>query len=278
MVGAGGYTLYRWYNKVLPEADDIDGGEEDPETKRRRYQSLRLEEASEPDDWMQVHHFDGDDPENEDEADVQVDTTMVSFETLSGNVEVALLMTLQKFLGEIHSYGQIAAWTAVWQLKQLLKVCILQTRPDLVYNGLKSLKGSVTSSLDEEVWRAIYEPRISYKEDFGDLARVLCQRYFVVHGFEGEDLYHDVLVVIRDLDLAALEEAQLQRGRDNDPTTRLELDLQRARESAMRTLENEIELALENNDMERAHQRGAICSPLCDLMYWWYLQYWLFYA
>ena len=55
---------------------------------------------------------------------------------------------------------------------------------------------------------------MTYLEDFGDLAHTLCQRYFVVHGFEGEDLYHDVLVMIRDLDLAAVEEAQLQRDRD----------------------------------------------------------------
>ena len=84
-----------------------------------------------------------------------------------------------------------------------MKVGILQEKRDLVFNGLKSLAGDVTSNLDEEVWRAVYEPRDSYLEDFGDLARTLCQRYFVVHGFEGEHLYHDVLVAIRDLYLAA---------------------------------------------------------------------------
>ena len=68
----------------------------------------------------------------------------------------------------------------------------------------------------------------------------------MVPGFEGENLYHEVLVVIRDLDLASLEEAQLQKDRDNDPTTRLVQDMQEARESAITTLEHHIELALEN--------------------------------
>ena len=187
--------------------------------QRRRYQSLRLEEASEPDLWMQVHHFHDDDPENEDEADMQVETSVVGFETLSENPEVALLMTLQKFLCGIHSYGRFAAWTAVRQLKQLLKFGILQDRRDLVYNGLKSLAGDVTSNLDEEVWGAVYEPRISYVEDFGDLTRALCQRYFMVHGFEEENLFRDVLklAVIRDLDFAAVEAAQLQKDRGIDP-------------------------------------------------------------
>ena len=106
----------------------------------------------------------------------------------------------------------------MWQLKQLLKFGILQDRRDLVYNGLKSLAVDVTSNLDEEVWRAVYEPRISYVEDFGDLTRALCQRYFVVHGFEGENLYRDVLAVIRDSDVTSLEAAQLQKDRDNNPT------------------------------------------------------------
>ena len=100
---------------------------------------------------MQAHHFHDDGPENESEADMQVDTAVVGFETLSENLEVALLMTLQKFLGDIHTYGRIAAWMAMWQLKQLLKVGILQNRLDLVYNGLKSLKGDLTSNLEEEV-------------------------------------------------------------------------------------------------------------------------------
>ena len=73
--------------------------------------------TSEPDLWLQVHHFHDDDPENEDEADMQVGTSVVGVETLSDNPEFALLMTLQEFLGEIDSYGRIAAWTAVWQLK-----------------------------------------------------------------------------------------------------------------------------------------------------------------
>ena len=151
LVGAGGYAIYKWHNKALAETDDLEGEQEDPTTKWRRYQSLRLGEASEPDLWLQVHHFHDDDPENEEEADMQVGTPAICFETLSGNIEVALLMTLQKFLGEMHSYGRIAAWTAMWQLKRLLKVGILQDRRDFVYNGLKSLGGDLISNLDEEV-------------------------------------------------------------------------------------------------------------------------------
>ena len=55
--------------------------------------------------WMQVHHFHDDDPENEGEADTQLDTSVIGFEILSENPEVALLMTLQKFLDDVDSYG-----------------------------------------------------------------------------------------------------------------------------------------------------------------------------
>ena len=139
----------------------------------------------------------------------------------------------------------------MWQLKQLLKVGVLGERRGLIYAGLKSLKGDYTAFLDEDTFRAVYEARGTYQEDFADLTRCLTRRYILSHGFDGENYYKEILEFLRELDLEDLEQRQLQIDRDNNPSRQAEDDLVAARESAIANLEHEISLAHENNDLER---------------------------
>ena len=216
-----------------------------------RYNDCSLSEASDPDLWMQTRHFEGD-PLAHDASDGF--GNQLGFEDWSMNHEVAFLMVMQKFFNEMRGLGRITSWRVMWQLKQLLKVGVIGERRGLVYSGLKSLHGDYTGYLDDETHRAVYELRTTYHEDMADLTRCLTRHYLTCHGFEGETQYPDLLEFLRCLNFEALEEAQLQIDRDNDPSTRMLQHMQKARESAMNTLRDQLELALENNDMERYHQ------------------------
>ena len=125
----------------------------------------------------------------------------------------------------------------------------------LIYSGLKSLHGDYTGYLDEDTYRAVYEPKTTYQDDMADLTRCLTRR----------TQYRDLLGFLRDLNFETLEEAQLQIDRDNDPSTRLLEDMQRGRESAINALEHQLELALGHNDMERYHQLEEQFAYLCVL-------------
>jgi len=109
-----------------------------------------------------------------------------SFADWRKNSEVALLMVMQKFFTEMNTLGRIQSWQAMWQLKQLFKVGVLEEQRCLLYMGLQSLNGDYTAYLDDNTFKAVYEPRGTYKNDFGELVRFLTRRYFASHGFEGE--------------------------------------------------------------------------------------------
>ena len=91
----------------------------------------------------------------------------------------------------------------------------------------------------------------TYKEDFGELVRFLTKRYFASHGFEGEKMYKEMLEFLRDLDLDDLEQRQLQIDRNNDPSGPALEEMQEARARAIASLEAEIAVVHENNDLER---------------------------
>ena len=165
--------------------------------------------------------------------------------------EIALLMVIQKFFTEMNTMGRITAWQRMWQ-RQLFKVGVLEEQRGIIYAGLKSMNGNYTAFLDDDTFRAVYEPRGTYQEDFGELARYLTRRYLSSHGFEGESYYKEILDFLRDLDLEDLEQRQLQIDRYNDPSRHAEAEMVAARERAIATLEMEISAAHENNDLKRA--------------------------
>jgi len=152
----------------------------------------------------------------------------------------------------MNTLGRITAWQTIWQLKQLFKVGVLEEQRGIIYSGLKSLNGNYTAFLADDTFRAVYEPRGTYQEDFGELMRYLTRRYLSSHDFEGKRFYKEIFEFLRDLDLEDLEQRQLQIDRNNDPSRHAEADMVAARERAIATLEMGISAAHENNDLERA--------------------------
>jgi len=65
-------------------------------------------------------------------------------------------------------------------------------------------------------------------------------------------MYKELLEFLRDLDFDDLEKRQLQIDKDNDPSGPALEEMQAARARAIASLETEIALAHENNDLERA--------------------------
>ena len=147
----------------------------------------------------------------------------------------------------MNTLGRIKSWQAMWQLKQLFKVGVLEEQHCLLYMGLQSLHGGYTAYLDDISFKAVYEPRGTYQGDFGELVRFLTRRYLSSHDFEGESMYREMLEFLRDLDLDDLEQRQLQIDRNNDPSGPA---LEEARERAIASLKEEISAAQENNDLE----------------------------
>ena len=161
---------------------------ESHEDKVARYNQCGLSEVSDPDFWMEVRHFD-EDPLKRDEVDgddLDYGRHNRSFVDWHKNSEVALLMVMQKFFSEMNTLGRIQSWQAMWQLKQLFKVGVMEEQRCLLYMGLHSLNGDYTAYLDDNTFKAVYEPPGTYKNDFGELVRFLTRRYFASHGFEGE--------------------------------------------------------------------------------------------
>ena len=76
-------------------------------------------------------------------------------------------MVMQKFFTEMNTLGRITAWQTMWQLKQRFKVGVLEEQLGIIYAGLRSMNGNYTAFLDDDTFRAVYEPRGTYQEDFG---------------------------------------------------------------------------------------------------------------
>ena len=227
---------------------------ESHEEKVARYNRCGMSEVSDPDFWMEVRHFD-EDPLKRDEVDgcdLDYGRHNQSFADWRKISEVALLMVMQKFFTEMNTLGRIKSWQAMWQLKQLFKVGVLEEQRCLLHMGLQSLNGDYTAYLDDNTFKAVYEPRGTYKDDFGELVRFLTRRYFASNGFEGEKMYKELLEFLRDLDLDDVEQRQLQIDRNDDPSGPALEEMQEARARAIASLETEIALAHENNDLERA--------------------------
>ena len=227
---------------------------ESHEDKVARYNQCGLSEVSDPDFWMEVRHFVEDQVKRDevDGEDLDYGRHNRSFADWRKNSEVALLMVMQKFFTEMNTLGRIKSWQAMWQLKQLFKVGVLEEQRCLLHMGLQSLNGDFTAYLDDNTFKAVYEPRGTYKDDFGELVRFLTRRYFASHGFEGEKMYKELLESLRDLDFDDLEQRQLQIDKDHDPLGPALEEMQEARARAIASLETEIALAHENNDLERA--------------------------
>ena len=247
LVIATGLAFYRWLNR--------DNGQQNDEGDNEAVESHEAK-VSDSDFWMELRHFD-EDPLAHDEADGGdpdgFGRHQPNFEDWHMNNEFALLMVMQKFFTEMNTLGRITAWQTMWQLKQLFKVGVLQEQRGIMYAGLKPMNGKYTAFLDDDTFRAVFEPPGTYQEDFGELTRYLTRRYLSSHGFEGESYYKEILeFLLRDLDLEDLEQRQLQIDRDNDPSRHAEAEMVAARERAIATLEMEISAAHENNDLERA--------------------------
>lgn len=106
-----------------------------------------------------------------------------------------------------------------------------------MYAGLKPMNGKYTAFLDDDTFRAVFEPPGTYQEDFGELTRYLTRRYLSSHGFEGESYYKEILeFLLRDLDLEDLEQRELQIDRDNDPSRHAEGEMVAAPERLLQPL------------------------------------------
>ena len=189
----------------------------------RRYQDARIEEISNPGLWMSMQPV-TEDPMMQDDIDNQRNKQALHFEDLSNTVEVSLLVVIKLYFEKMHGRGKMASWKYIWQRKQLLKNGAMQGNYGLTFRGLKSLNLDFFADLDEDIWRTIYEPRMDYRQDFGDLTRSLSQRYFGYHDFEGESLCRELWGVLRDLDFEAMEQPQVALDQQNDLTHLLLLE------------------------------------------------------
>ena len=98
---ATGFAFYKWLSRDRgPPIEDVNEPSESPEDKVARYNRCGMSEASDPDFWMEVRHFD-EDPLAHDEVDCcdldDFGRRNPNFEDWHRNREVALLMVMQKF-------------------------------------------------------------------------------------------------------------------------------------------------------------------------------------
>ena len=247
-----GFAFYKWLRRDRgpPTEDEPIESQED---KVARYNRCGMSEVSGPDFWMEVRHFE-EDPlarDKVDGCDLDCGRHNPNFIDWRKNHEIALLMVMQKFFTEMNTMGRIKSWQAMWQLKQLFKVGVLEEQHCLLQMGLQSLHGDYTAYLDDNTFKAVYEPRGTYQGDFGELVRFLTRRYLSSHDFGGESMHKEMLEFLRDLDLDDLERRQLQIDRNNDCAGPALEEMQAARERAIASLEEEISAARENNDLER---------------------------
>ena len=134
--------------------------------RNRRYQNSSMSECSDPDFWQTIN-YGGD--------------TKVKFEQLHENVEVALLMTLEILVDNFNELGTGGPWHCIHQLKMIYKRAVLEGKTQLAYDALLSLRGNLCGFLPAGILQQIYEPKTSYRDDYGELVRILTNRYLSEH-------------------------------------------------------------------------------------------------
>ena len=200
--------------------------------RNRRYQNSSMSECSDPDFW-QTLNYGGD--------------TKVKFEKLHENVEVALLMTVEILVDNLNELGTGASWHCFHQLKMIYKGAVLQDKTQLAYDALLSLRGNLCGFLPAGILQQIYEPKTSYRDDYGELVRILTNRYVGEHDHEGEEHMKRLLVTFRDLNWSDLMDIQqlIDAG-----TERALIDMRITRNSATRVYEQRRQAALDNGNYD----------------------------
>ena len=110
-----------------------------------------------------------------------------------------------------------------------------------------SLRGNLCGFLPARILEEMYEPKTSYRGDFGELLRILTNRYLTERDHEGEDLMKRLLVTFRDLDWDSLVEIQQLV---DDGTDRAIIDMRISRNSAMRVYQQRRQAALDSGNLD----------------------------
>ena len=171
----------------------------------------------------------------------------MKFEKLHENVEVALLMTLEILVDNFNELGTGGSWHCIHQLKMIYKGAVLQGKTQLAYDALLSLRGNLCGFLPAGILPQIYEPKTSYRDDYGELVRILTDRYVSEHDHEGEEHMKRLLVTFRDLNWSDLMDIQqlIDAG-----TERALIDMRVTRNSATRVYEQRRQAALDNGNYD----------------------------
>ena len=212
--------------------------------RNRRYQNSSMSECSDPDFW-QTLNYGGD--------------TKVKFEKLHENVEVALLMTLEILVDNLNELGTGGSWHCIHQLKMIYKGAVLQGKTQLAYDALLSLRGNLCGFLPAKILQEIYEPKTSYRDDYGELVRILTNRYVTEHDHEGEDHMKCLLVTFRDLNWSDLMDVQQLV---DDGTERAIIDMRISRNSAIRVYEQRRQAALDSGNYDEVDALERSCEWL----------------
>ena len=200
--------------------------------RNRRYHNSSMSECSDPDFWQTIN-YGGD--------------NKVKFEQLHENVEVALLMTLEILVDNFNELGTGGSWHCIHQLKMIYKGAVLEGKTQLAYDALLSLRGNLCGFLPARILQQIYEPKTSYRDDYGELVRILTNRYVSEHDHEGEDHMKRLLVTFRDLNWSDLMDIQQLV---DDGTERAIIDMRVSRNSAIRVYEQRRQAALDSGNYD----------------------------
>ena len=212
--------------------------------RNRRYQNSSMSECSHPDFWQTIN-YGGD--------------TKVKFEQLHENVEVALLMTLEILAQNFNELGTGGSWHCIHQLKMIYKGAVLEGKTQLAYDALLSLCGNSCGFLPARILQQIYEPKTSYRDDYGELVRILTNRYLTEHDHEGKDHMKRLLVTFRDLDWSDLMDIQQLV---DDGTERAIIDMRISRNSAIRVYEQRRQAALDSGNFDEVDALERNCEWL----------------
>ena len=128
--------------------------------------------------------------------------------------------------------------------------------PDF-WQTILSLRGNLCRFLPARILQQIYEPKTSYRDDYGELVRILTNRYLTEHDHEGEDHMKRLLVTFRDLDWNGLLDIQQLI---DDGTERAIIDMRISKNSAVRLYEQRRQAALDSGNFDEVDASDRSCE------------------